>query len=85
MRHLKDDNGINTADAELTFVLLILEKIKETKLTFSQGRASVLKQDLKLKKKNRSNNKIDKKILSEELLHLLLTFKTENPNEICFY
>ena len=51
MRHLKDDNGINTADAELTFVLLILEKIKETKLTFSQGRASVLKQDLKLKKK----------------------------------
>ena len=40
---LTNVDGINAAGTQNMFLLTILEKIKETKLKFSQGRVTVLK------------------------------------------
>ena len=39
---LKNVDGINTDEAESMFILMILEKIKETRLKFSPGSVTVL-------------------------------------------
>ena len=41
VRELKNIDGINADGAESTFILTILEKIKETRLKFSQGSVTV--------------------------------------------
>ena len=40
--HFKNEDGINGDEAESMFVFTISEKIKETKLKFSQGSVTVL-------------------------------------------
>ena len=39
---LKNENGVNDDEAQSVFILTISEKIKETRLKFSQGSVTVL-------------------------------------------
>ena len=60
---LKNVDGINPDGTQSMFILTILEKIKETRLKFSQGRARVLQkmanyQEARFKLTNTQLNKL---------------------------
>ena len=42
VRQLQNENGINVDGTQTIFILMILEKIKEVRLKFSQGTVTVL-------------------------------------------
>ena len=63
VKQLKNEDGINADGSQSMFILIIFEKIKETRLKFSQGNVTVLQkianyQETRVKLTNTQLNKL---------------------------